>query len=54
MVNTKNLAKRVDITKASHRLQKETRKSIHFHGSTIVIADDDTTFRVYDFDLDFT
>jgi hypothetical protein len=54
MVNTKNFSKRIDITQAIQRFQKESKKPVHFHGSTIVVADDDQTFRVYDFDLDFT
>jgi hypothetical protein len=54
MVNTENFSKQVDITQAIERLRIESKKSFHFHGSTIVVADDDKTFRVYDFDLDFT
>jgi hypothetical protein len=54
MVNTKNFAKYVCVTTAVRRIDKQKKHSIHFHGSSIVVADDDTTFRVYDFDLDFT
>jgi hypothetical protein len=54
MVNTSNFSKQVDITKARVRISLKKKHSIHFHGSTIVIADDDKTFRVYDFDSDFT
>jgi hypothetical protein len=53
LVNNTNFSKKVDITKAIHRLEKECKKPFHLHGSTIVVADDDHTFTVYDFDLDF-
>lgn len=54
MVNTENFFKGINITKAMDRYRNKSKKFIHFHGSTIVVADDDFLFRVYDFDSDFT
>ena len=51
LANTLNFSKRVRITQAIRRCQKDRRKPFHFHGSTIVVAED---VRVYDFDSDFT
>jgi hypothetical protein len=54
MAHSNNFSIGFDITKAYLRQWTEHKRSIHFHGSTIVVADDDKTFRVYDFNLDFT
>jgi hypothetical protein len=54
VVNSKNVSRAIDMTQAINRLDKESKKPVHFHNSTIVIADDNKTFRVYDFDSDFT
>jgi hypothetical protein len=53
LVKTKNFSQYIRITRAYRRCEQK-KYSLHFHGSTIVVADDDKTFRVYDFDSDFT
>jgi hypothetical protein len=55
LVKTENFSQYICCTQACRRCADQQKKySFHFHGSTLVIADDDKTFRVYDFDSDFT